>query len=283
MAQEPGRASGEARGRLGAVSGMKRPTPLTRSAMSRELLKLERPTTWPAPLQTYLETQHDLFLGREIDADRVPAALYDKAIGGLMDALQPYAIRGWHCTRLTDYEIDEIQTNGMLLPNAAMLTRRINALVKAGQLASAIAQQLIAKNQADDPNRADKLWFYFYPPRRAGEKGVGRFFRHWGGEGLYNLHEDDPVTSPAIRCIGTSCVIEADVPIALLKSSDGLALKVVRRFLKSRGYRMREPVDHADRINRPLPTNCIRRVIRFLDSEFASLTGCDAWRSPLGQ
>lgn len=256
---------------------------LTRSATSRVVLKLEQPAAWPAALQTYLGTHHELFLGWETGTSRVPAALYDEAICGLMDALQPYAIRGWHCTRLTDSEIDEIQRNGMQLPNAAMLTRRIESLVEAGQLDSATAQQLIAKNQAADANRANMLSFCFYRPRRAGESGIGRFFRHWGGEALYNSHEDDPVTSRAISCIGTPSVVEAIVPIAFLKSSTGLALNVVRRFLMSRGYRTREPVDHEDRIDRPLPANCIRRVIRFPDPAFISLTGCAGWRSPLGR
>jgi len=249
--------------------------------MSWMLLELEQPAAWPAALQTYLQTQHDLFLGRETGTGRVPAALYDQAIRGLMHALQPYAIRGWHCTRLTDAEINEIQRNGMQLPNAAMLTRRIKSLVEECQLDSDSAQQLIAKNQADDANRANMLSFCFFTPGRAGEGGIGRFFRYWGGEALYNSHQDDPVMSSVIGRIGTPCIVEAEVPIALLKSSDGLALKVVRRFLKSRGHRTTEPVDHVDRINRPLPADCIRRVIRFPDSQFVSLTGCGGWRSPL--
>jgi hypothetical protein len=250
--------------------------------MSQVLLKLEQPAAWPAALQTYLETRHELFLGWETGTGRVAPGSYDNAIYGLIKALQPYAIRGWHCTRLTEAEIDEIYRNGMQLPNAAMLARRIESLVTAGQLPSEIAQRLMAENQADDANRANMLSFYFYRPRRAGESGIGRFFRHWGGEALYNSHEDDPVTSRAVSCIGTPSVVEAEVPIAWLKSSNGLAFKVVRRFLISQGYRTSEPVDHADRINRPLPADCIRRVFRFPDSDFLSLTGCADWRSPLG-
>jgi hypothetical protein len=248
--------------------------------MSRMLLKLEQPAAWPASLRTYLETQHDLFLGRETGSGWVPEA-FDQAIWGLMDALQPYAVRGWHCTRLRDAEIKEIQRNGMQLPNAAMLTCRIKCLVDAGELGSDSAQQLIANNQADDANRANMLSFCFFPPHRAGESGIGRFFRYWGGEALYNSHQDDPVMSSAIRRIGTPSLVEAEVPIALLKSSTGLALNVVRRFLISRGYQTSESVDHADRINRPLPVDCIRRIIQFPDSEFVSLTGCDAWQLPL--
>ena len=46
---------------------------------------------------------------------------FDKAIYGLRDILQAYEILGWHCTRLTDAEVDEILRDGMELPNAEML------------------------------------------------------------------------------------------------------------------------------------------------------------------
>ena len=127
------------------------------------------------------------------------------------------------------------------------------------------------------------LSFCFFPPGRAGERGIERFFRHWGGEALYNSHEKNSVTSPVISRIGTPSIVEAEVPVALLKSSAGLALKVVLRFLKSRGHLTNKPVDLADCVNRPLPADCIRRIIRFPDLKFVSLTGCDTWRSPLQQ
>jgi hypothetical protein len=247
--------------------------------MSPVLLELERPTEWPAELRKYLDEHHDLFLGWE--ARTVTAGAYDNAISGLIDALQPYAIAGWHCTRLTDAEIDDIMRNGMRLPDAAMLARRIDALVEAGQLAHDIAQRLKVENQASDENRAGMVCFCFFQPRLAGESGIERFFRHWGGEALHNSHEDDPVTSPAISCIGTPSLVEADVPIALLKSGAGLAFKIVRRFLISRGYQTREPTDHEDHINRRLGAECIRRVIRFPESDFVTLTGCAVWDRPL--
>ncbi len=247
--------------------------------MSCALLEFERPAAWPAELRGYLNAHHDLFLGWE--KGQVAARAYDEAIYGLMDALRPYAITGWHCTRLTEHEIGEILRNGMHLPDATMLARRIDALVEAGQLARDIARRLKAENQARELNRAGMVWFCFFPPRLAGESGIERFFRHWGGEALYNSHEYDPVTSPAISCIGMPSLVEADVPIASLERNGGLAFKIVRRFLISRGYRTREPIDHEDRIKHPLRPECIRRVIHFPDPDFYSLTGCGEWRRPL--
>ncbi|WP_167153157.1 hypothetical protein [Burkholderia sp. Cy-647] len=194
------------------------------------------------------------------------------------DALRPYSITGWHCTRITDVEITQIVRSGMQLPDGTMLRRRIDALVASGQLPSDIGNRLAAANQADESNRAGRLWFCFSPPHRAGEHGIGRFFRHWGGEALYNSHEDDLVTSSILHAIGTPCVIEANVPVASLAPSAGLAMKLVRIYLISRGYETDEPVEYQDKSVQPIAADCIRRVIRYPERDFMDLTGCAKWR-----
>jgi hypothetical protein len=165
-------------------------------------------------LLSQLDQNYDACRGWEAGDGSVGAEAFDPAIYGLMDALHPYATRGWHCTRLTDAETDHILRNGMQLPDSAMLIRRIDALVAAGQITDNILQPLKAKNQSGDKYRAGLVWFCFFSPRLAGEDGIRRFFRHWGGEALYNSHEDDLITSPAIGDIGTPRIVEADVPVA---------------------------------------------------------------------
>ena len=167
--------------------------------------------------------------------------MYDEAINGLEDTLQPYEITGWHCTRLTDMKAEEILRNGMQLPNATMLARRIDTLVKANQITLDVASRLKSDNQADDENRSERIWFCFFPPWMDSEDGIGSFFRYWGGEALYNSHENDQTTLSAISRIGTPRIVEADVPIASLEMCTGLAFKIVRRFLTSRGHHSTEP------------------------------------------
>jgi hypothetical protein len=245
------------------------------------LIDLGRVDAWPKDLLEFLGAHHALFLDWEDGPTRCDGKDYDRAIRGLTERLEPYAIRGWHCTRLTDDEIAAILAEGLQLPDAAMLHRRIEALVAAGALPRGTADALAARNQADEASRAGMVWFCFFPPRVAGESGIACFFRHWGGEALYNSHEDDPVTGPAIRVIGTPCLVEADVPIASLPVHGGLSSKVARRFLVSRGHHTIEPVEHEDRIKRPLPAENIRRIIRFPEADFLTLTGCSGWQRAL--
>ena len=200
-------------------------------ALPRTLLDLDCPPSWPAELHAYLDEHHDLFLEWEtkkqaqvsaqrrrspprhrygrpapsvqaLDKAEVLGQAYDRALYGLRNALQAYEILGWHCTRLTDTEADEIRRSGMQLPNAEMLTRRIDALVKDNLITADVARRLKSENQAGEEYRAGMAWFCFFPPGNVDEHGIGRFFHHWGGEALYVCHEDDPVTSPAL---GRAC------------------------------------------------------------------------------
>jgi hypothetical protein len=71
------------------------------------------------------------------------------------------------------------------------------------------------------------------------------------------------------------------VPIASLPAHGGLMFKIARRYLVSRGYRTKEPLEHEDRAKSPLAPRNIRRIIRFPDPEFIDMTRCDSWRPVL--
>lgn len=251
-------------------------------SVSAALINFDAPESWPADLLAYITTHYQLFLDWESGRTKGIASAYDSAISEVGDILQQYAITGWHCTRLTEAEIAVIISGGMQLPDATMLRQRIDALLNAGLLTADVAGRLKANNQAHEQYRAGMVWFCFFPPRLAGESGIARFFRFWGGEALYNSHERDLETGEVISRIGVPCLVEADVPIASL-SPAGLSFKIVRRFLISRGFQTGEPVDHEDRIKRPLPRECVRRVIRYPESDFVQLTGCNSWDVLLGK
>jgi hypothetical protein len=249
------------------------------------IIDLERPDTWPEPLASYLATHHDALLGWERgdrpDGPDISATRYDQIVYGLRAVLQAYSIVGLHCTKLTEEEIQHILVNGMQLPDGKMLAQRINRLVESGHVTAAIADKLLAKNQADEQYRAGMVWFCFFRAGIAGESGIGSFFRFWGGEALYNSHDGQPETGDALERIGIPCLVEAEVPIASLEPHSFLDTKIIRRYLIHRGFETGEPVDHEDRIKKALPAACIRRIIRHSDPEFVALTGCDEWTDGL--
>jgi hypothetical protein len=112
-----------------------------------------------------------------------------------------------------------------------VLTERIGRLRESGMIEEAIAERLATENRADSANRAGKIWFCFFPPHHAGESGIEALLRHWGGEALYNSHDNDPITGPILRALGTPCLVEADVPIASLPGPGFLEMKLARNDL----------------------------------------------------
>lgn len=158
---------------------------------------------------------------------------------------------------------------------------RIDRLVNNEQMNLDIASRLKAENQADDDNRAGILWFCFFPAKAAGEDGIERFFRSWGGEALYNSHEDDAETGPALKAIGIPCIIEADVPISCLAEHCYLIDKIARIYLKNRGLKTRECCDLEAYAETNIRPEAVRQVIRYPSDEFIALTGCNEWSEPL--
>jgi hypothetical protein len=180
-------------------------------ALPRTSLDLEAVESWPAELVSFMEAHHDLFLRWEIGSKPlIQASAFDRAIYRLSDAMRPYSIVGWHCTRLTHREIARIEAEGMRLPGAAMLSDRIDKAADQSFFSITIAERLKADNQAHPLNRAGMIWFCFFPPRLATESGIGDFLRFWGGEALYRSHQRHPETAGILRDVGTPSIVDAD-------------------------------------------------------------------------
>lgn len=243
--------------------------------------------TWPDDLLKALERDRPIFEGWELQRIRARGAPsvsgrdYDRALHRLTSVLINYRLHGYHCTRLTVAEIAHIRSTGMQLPDETVLRQRIDTLRDAGLIDGGTAADLVAENQAAETYRAGRIWFCFFPPRLAGEGGISALLRFWGGEALYNSHDEHPVRGPLLAGLGTPCLVEADIPIADLRGPASLAMKVGRQFVIWNGLQTREPVEHEDCVVRPLPTANILRIIAFPEREFVELTGCDIWRKPL--
>ncbi|WP_327461650.1 hypothetical protein [Brevundimonas sp.] len=241
-------------------------------------LIIEKPETWPAELMRPLNEHRDVFIDWSQGPSEFSGRDYDFALGEVASELQGYSLTGWHCTRLTDVEIDLITRDGMEPLSGDMLRRRVDRLAEVGHLTWDQADRLKSAHQANDRSRTGMLWFCFFPPHRAG-RGIFDLLRFWGGEALYNSHDDDPELGPLLHRLGVPAVVEADVPIALLKGSFRPASALVAHYLKARGLKARDGLEFEDRITEPLPAQCIKRVVRFPSPAFLDLTGSDEWQS----
>ena len=194
--------------------------------------------------------------------------------------LQPEQLVGWHCTKLTNSEINKIQRLGMCLPSLELLEERISNLINEGVISPEVGEKLKVNNWANEKHRKGMIWFCFFHPKLAGQSGIEDFFQYWGGEALYRLHQNNSETDSVLMSIGTPCLIEAEVPISSL-SLIFFADKVARRYLVNRGLETSESIEHEDRSLLPIPPENILRVIEFGHDDFIRLTGCDQWHPSL--
>lgn len=244
-------------------------------------LNLNRPTEWPDTLKVMLADVRPIMRAWELDLPAKSAADFDRAIVALGDALRPYSVRGWHCTRLADNEATDVRANGLALLSADMVERRITTQVQRGTLPVAVGDILRAAHQGAASNRTGMIWFCFFPPCDAGESGIHRLLRHWGGEAMYWTHESDATVAPVLRQLGTPCIVEADVPVAWLSDTFSVAMSVARRDLIHHGESVTEPIRFEAHATCAIPGNCVQAVHRFPDAHFIELSGCDGWRTPL--
>ena len=247
-----------------------------------KVIYIEAPKTWPDELNQFLNKNKELIAGWECNDLKTTSALqFDQMIYAMRDILRGYSLHGYHCTKLTEDEIMHIQAHGMSLQDKQSLCARIDTLLDKELISHEIALRLKIENQADDDNRAKMLWFCFYEPFIAGEGGIERFFRSWGGEALYNSHEGTPETGLALLEIGTPCIVEAIVPMANIDNSFLPSREIYREFLKSIGYQINEPTECEAYSQVGIASNNIIGIVKYPDERFVQLTKCNEWHDQI--
>ena len=191
--------------------------------------------------------------------------------------MRSHSLIGYHCTKLTKKEIESIRTNGLALQNAASLSVRIDRLLHAGSIDPETAQCLKDKNQANESNRRSMLWFCFFEPFIAGESRIGRLFRSWGGEALYNSHEKNSVTGAVLRSIGIPCIIKANVPIASMEDTKFPDGALARVLLSDRGHQLKIPIEHEGYSTQHISAENVIEIIKHPSTRFIELTRCQTW------
>lgn len=235
-------------------------------------------STWPIEAVNFLEANHSEFFGWEcMCCSPENAGRYDALVSEFRNILRNHSLVGYHCTRLTEQEIRNIRSEGMVPQNATSLSGRIDRIVEDQLVGEETALILKSQNQADEPFRKEMIWFCFFEPSLAGEDGIGRLFSSWGGEALYNLHERHPVVGPALQVIGAPCIIKANVPIISLVDSKFPDGSMTRAFLLKLGHTPKIPIEHEGYSTSRIPTENVIEIIEYPTAEFLQLTGCTDW------
>lgn len=262
-----------------------------------ELIETDCKDTWPETILLAIKDHAD-----EIDAYQLRRARIDRAAARCValrihrpenpyepawnkvlkacnEALAGRYLTGFHATRLTESEREEISSNGLRILSPALLADRLNGI--ADKVPNDVLDSLRTRNQACREYRAGKTWFCFTRALLLQEGGVGRFFRLWGGEALYQCHQNDTTTGRVLRELGKPCIVVARVPIAKILGTVSVGQRLVNAWCAKRGIKTADGADFEGCINADIPGRDIIHIVTLDDPEFRLLTRHDTWRNPL--
>jgi len=255
--------------------------------------------TWPEEIRAALsgrQVQIQSFQAERARIDRAaqedvmlrihrPANQYQQAWDEVLEisekATAGKRLVGFHCTRITETERADVEANGLCKLTSALFERRLQCVLSEGHISDDVAAALRFRNQVDEPNRTGVICFCFNRDLLSHESGVERLFRSWGGEALYNSHEDDKATGPALAAIGLPCIVVASLPINEVWAYHTVGQRLVNLWCAKRDITTGEDGNFEGRIKTDLSGDNILRVIGYDDPEFLRLTEHSKWRDPL--
>ena len=197
------------------------------------------------------------------------------------NAVAGQRILGFHATRLTSAERENIRLNGLCTLSPALIERRLEGIDSAGLLSGELLASLRARNQVHDRYRIGMTWFCFNRALLRDESGVERLLRSWGGEALYNSHEHDEETGPVLRSLGQPCIVVAAVPAEGIKTFLAVGQRLVNIWCAKQGINTEHAPGFEGHVRTNISGNHILKIVSIDDPEFLRLTAHDSWRKPL--
>jgi len=255
--------------------------------------------TWPEGLLRGLEAHRDALSAFQLERAHIDAAAYEDVMLRINRPSNPHQaawdealalaeqttasghLLGFHATRLMKHEVEEIKRSGLQPLSVELLQRRLGAAQKAGALTAEEYRRLFACHQAACENRLGRMAFCFTHAQLKDEGGVGRLLGSWGGEALYNSHEDDAKTGPLLKGLGSPCIVVAAVGVADIDTHIEVGERLVNCWCARRAIVTEHRPEFEGKVRTNIPGENILRIVRLGDPEFLALTEHNRWRNPL--
>lgn len=252
------------------------------------IIEVDQSDSWPQSLRDYvIEVTEGLASWEQRDREieelcqrdlgsrfNPPANAHDDFAAGvaatLDEMLAGHDLLVRHCTRLSDADIEHIETVGVVPLSTTRTTERLVALVGAGAIDPEQFDALARRSIAGETNRRDRSFWIFGRGALRDETGVYRLFRYWGGEAMYWAHEGSKLGS-LLKTIGTAAVIEAAIPYSMLNTN----WTIGERFRTA--IARRETAGFEGTTNATIPASMVRRIVPYGTVEFEELTGAALW------
>lgn len=204
-------------------------------------------------------------------------ALFDE----LVAMLRTEKFIAYHCTRLTESEMEAMICNGLACLTGAHLRERLARRADAGDITAEDMERLLDRARARmtewPEGRAGKIWAVPSPRPLADPDELGNPLIYWGGEAILSLVHADRYK---LANIGLPCIVVFNVRVDKLVNTP-LAESMANRLLHLRHGGAEDDVCDLC-IAGSIPALDIRKVVRRGDPAFEEFTSCSSWDVVLG-
>jgi hypothetical protein len=168
------------------------------------------------------------------------APMFHQFINMINEEMASRKIRAWHYTRLSEFEVEKLRTEGIHVSTVETLRRRLNGQIAAGNISQATADvifELSPFNYNKSDRRQNMFWLASHP-LPTDDRGVKPLLTHWGGESVYWYHKTNSEIGMLLSKIGTSRVLEIAVPLNRTERTFWAATSIVANFGQSLGCKV---------------------------------------------
>lgn len=271
----------------------------------RHHIDIEDVKTWPDIFFETMSENKDLFIAYQTEDLRIDKLLredatlrmgrnrpvntyvdkYDDIVFELAEILKEHNIVGYHCTRLAEHEIVGINREGMKILTTELVHSRLQSALDIGLLNEDqhlyIQNSEILKKSLNNEYGWRTNYIWFCPNLSTLKEGaaVSRLFGSWGGESVYNGHEEDENIGPHLRSIGIPCIVKCSMPIVDVEDDlEGLAKCFIAQFISKDIDFIPDPSACFDMsIQRDLSATEVIEIITFNDPRFEEMTDHTNW------
>lgn len=177
-------------------------------------IEVSQPGTWPETVKTFVENWAERLAGTtKLTVDlEIP---FEEQVR-FAEILAPETLRAYHCTRLTDAEVEAIRDDGLAGSSEELVTRKLTAVHAEGLLTEGERSLLQARNVLSETSQQTRRGqVCVLIGRNALDEdsdGIAYLLERWGGELTYWLHQHDQEMITKLQSIGRPAVAVVDVP-----------------------------------------------------------------------
>ncbi len=195
-------------------------------------------------------------------------AIFNEVCLKLREELFNKKIIGFHCSRLTNEEINNIKIDGLRPLTSNLIEEKLDILVRTDLISQKEYDYLLENNVSAQKNRSGMVMNFFSIDTLKDCGGLSRLFRAWGGESIYYNNESIIEWRKLLFRIGKPVIILCSLKYTDINAFTDLEKLIIQHYIQEKIY---------DTNNISKVVVNVKNVITIEEELFEYLTNYSAW------